>query len=300
MNSKFGVTGVAVALLLSNPAWALIPEGDSLSPWIVLDASPPEDPVNVALGKYASFHQSAVPAEVITVDETALVDGVTIKAGTPLAVAVGIRGRGKAWCFMPPGSTAWEDDGPPALLPGQPVKKFRTPWGGSTRCLADADDDGYLDTQLNGKFDVLGLPSIRRLTNPVSLAHNVKFTPANPNTVFGFFVSATIIYADISKSRSSRCHSYLPTDMKAPRTDVKKRRYAIILVRNDGTACFDMQDEKIVPEQDGELPTVGTTLANRGAEITVEKIDQNGMSVRVTQMFRRYVIASRTEREIPD
>jgi hypothetical protein len=294
-----------VALLIgsmSSLAPAAIPEGDSLSPWVVLPGSPPTAPVRIVIGSYASFPQPAVPGRVVRLEEKLLLDGVQLEPGTPLALAIGLGNKAEAWCVLPEQAFAGRTKLIENAWGGSiGLRHFKTAWGGSTRCIADSNGDGVFDTRLDGKFDSLGLPSIRRLSNALPLAAPVRASKSDPRQLNGYTIAATVIYADVSKVHSSACISSMPSEIHKPRAEIQKRFSIITLVRNDGTACFAQLDTSLRPAGDGQLAAVpNATLSNRGAALVVEQIDHDAIEVRLTSLFDPYVIATRTEREFVD
>lgn len=291
---------VFFTLFASWPCSAAVPEGDSLTPWLVLPAQAPTSTVHVELGGHVSIPQPSVPARVRRLDTDTTIDGKVLPAGSLLAFTVATSSKLPAWCVLPSAVAANAPKAVENAWGGSIfMRYFKTAWGGSTKCLADVNGDGLEDTQLDGKFDSLGLPSVRRLTGALPLANPVKLVDAEPTEVKGFSIGATIIYSDVSKRRSSWCMSLLPSEIKKARPEIEKRRSVITLVQNDGTACFAPRETALRPKSNGELPAVpGTSLNNRGAELVVESISQDSIDVRLTALFEPYLIATRTERSI--
>ena len=299
---RFRASALVLLGLSADFASAAVPTGDSLSPWAVLPSPPPANSTRIEIGSHASFPQPAVPGRIVRLEARLLLDGVELSAGTPLALTIGLSNKAEAWCALPEQAFAGRSKPVENAWGGSiGLRHFTTRWGGSTRCIADADDDGLFETLLDGKFDSLGLPSIRRLSNARPLAAVVRASRADPRRLEGYTIAATVIYEDRSKTRSKACMSSVPSEVRKPRTDVAKRFSVITLVRNDGTACFADLDSSLRPSAEGRLAAApGTVLENRGAGLVVEKIDQSSIEVRFTSMFDPFMIATRTERETFD
>ncbi len=274
--------------------------GDSLTPWKVLSGPPPNRVIHIALGGHVSFPQPAIPARVIKLTAPLVLDGVALPADTPLALTMTTTTKQMAWCVLPKTADAnATSDWGPVWGGSLFAKGFKTGWGKSTRCIADIDLDGLFETQLDGKFDSLGLPSVRRLTRPVKMAVPTAAIEGDPSNIQGFMIAATIIYSDVSRRRASACTSLMPNEIKEARPEIAKRFTILTLQRSDGTACFDDLDENLRPDAPGQLAAVvGQSLVNRGAVVLVENIDHNGVDVRLVQMFNSYYIATRTEQEL--
>jgi hypothetical protein len=281
--------GLMMALLLAvaaDPAAAAAndPTGRTLSPWVVLSAEGVAGTrARVPLNGHYIFTQRAVPARIVRTSAPLTFEGVTLPAGSILALASNLKSHGAAWCALP--------------APGGSELTHRSLWGKrETRCFADTDGDGRLDTGYFGKLDLLGLPSVRDIKRPVPLATPIATTEGDPRAVEGFFVKGTIFYFDMSKNRRSPCMSFLPFHLKNAGSDPASRRLAVALTRDDGTACYSNQSAILRPDSEAVLPgAAGDTLSFGGATIRVDRLGADAMDVTILSTFEPYAINARTE-----
>jgi hypothetical protein len=278
--------GLMMALLLAgaNQAAANDPSGPTLSPWVVLGAEGVAGTrTQVTLNGHYIFTQRAVPARIVRTGAPLSFDGVTLPAGSTLALTSNLKNHRAAWCALP--------------APGGTELTHRSPWGKrETRCFADTDGDGRLDAGYFGKLDLLGLPSVRALKGAAPLPSPVATTEADPRAVEGFYVKGTIFYFDLSKNRSSPCVSVLPYHLRKAGSDPAKRRLAVALTRDDGTACYSNQSAILRPDSEVLLPgAAGDSLSFGGATIRIDRIGPDAIDVTIVSGFDPYAIEARTQ-----
>ncbi|HEX8483201.1 MAG TPA: hypothetical protein VF650_14995 [Allosphingosinicella sp.] len=277
------------ALLLAAASAVSDPAGSSLSPWNVL---PGDDLAGktgrIALNGHQIFNQRAVPSRVVRISEAMVFEGISLPAGATLALAVNLRNKAEAWCALP--------------APGGHELTHRSPWGKrETRCFADTDGDGRLDQGYHGKLDLLGLPSVRTIKRRAALQAPVAFAETDPRSIEGFNVKATVFYFDLNKNGRSVCSSILPFHLDKAGSDPRKRRLAIALTRDDGTACVSRQSEIMAPDGEGRLPgKAGDLLSSNGASLRIDRISATGLEFTMVGGYSPYVIAGRTMTMIVD
>lgn len=286
--------GLMMALLLSGAGGAAPaandPAGRTLSPWAVLgaEAGVAGTHATIALNGHYIFTQRAVPARAVRTSAPLSFDGRTLPAGSILALALNLKNPGSAWCALP--------------APGGTELTHRSLWGKrETRCFADTDGDGRLDTGYFGKLDLLGLPSVRDIKSPAPLASPVATAEADPRGVEGFFVKGTIFYFDEKKNRSSPCVSTLPYHLKKAGSDPARRHLMVALTRDDGTACYSEQTSVLRAGSDAPISAApGDTLSREGATIRIDRVGPEAVGVTILSGFDPYAISARTEREAVD
>ncbi|HEX8514083.1 MAG TPA: hypothetical protein VF688_13370 [Allosphingosinicella sp.] len=279
---------VAAALMLAAGT-ATDPAGGSLSPWTVL---PAEDLAGktgrIALNGHRIFEQRAIPSRAVRTGQPMSFEGASLPEGTTLALAVNLASNAQAWCVLP--------------APGGHELTHRSPWGKrETRCFADTDRDGRLDAGYFGKLDLIGIPSVRTLKRRSTLPAPVAFTEIDPRTVQGFHVKLTVFYYDLRENGRSPCQSVLPFHLDKAGGDPKRRRLAVALTRDDGTACYSSQSAVLRPEDGAYLPGgPGSTLSFAGATLRIDRITGEALEFTILGGFEPYVIAGRVTRQAVD
>lgn len=280
---------LAAVMAAESPVSLRNPAGPTLSPWLVLPVDDSREKAGaVQLDGHQSFNQRAIPAQTIRTTEAVSVEGTLLDPDTQLALTVNILNNAETWCVLP--------------APGGTELTHRSQWGKrETRCFADTDGDFRLDTVYFGKLDLLGLPSVRKLTNPVPLAAPIGFKPADPHSVEGFNIKGTVIYFDMNKNRSSPCVNPVPFHMRKAGGKVAERRLALSITRDDGTVCYRPGSEILLSKDGAYLPgKAGQTLEFAGSTLRIDDITGGIVRFTVLSGFTPYVVSARTQADLMD
>ena len=92
--------------------------------------------------------------------------------------------------------------------------------------------------------------------------------------------------------------SLVPFHLHKSNSDPRKRRLAVALTRDDGTACYSDQSAILRPDGDVYLPgKPGDTLSFGGALLRIDSISPDALEFTILSAFTPYEIATRTMTE---